>query len=62
MTKLENPNVGTQTSAFMVAGDSLHERKIGLAKGFPIRELKRHEIITTTDVMSVLGTKPGDQI
>ena len=46
----------------MIAGDSLHERKIGHAPGFPIRQLKRHEAITTNDVMNVLGAKIGDEI
>ena len=46
----------------MVAGDSLHERKVGVAAGFPIRQLKRHEAITTNDVLAVLGAKAGDQV
>lgn len=50
------------TSAYMIAGDSLHERKIGHAQGFPIRQLKRHEAITTNDVMNVLGVVPGEEI
>lgn len=61
-TKLENPSQSKFTSAYMISGDSLHERQIGLAKGFPIRELKRHEMITTNDVLSVLGAQVGDQI
>ena len=59
-TKLTNPADGKFTSAYMISGDSLHERQIGVAQGFPIRELKRHEVITTNDVMSVLGAKVGD--
>jgi len=46
----------------MVAGDSLHERKVGVAQGFPIRQLKRDEAITTNDVLSVLGADIGDQM
>ena len=61
-TKLENPDNNKFTSAYMVAGDSLHERKQGVAPGFPIRQLKRHEAITTNDVLAVLGAKAGDQI
>ena len=41
-TKLENLNAEEGklfTSAYMVAGDSLHERKVGVAAGFPIRQL-----------------------
>ena len=38
-TKLENLSEGKYTSAYMVAGDSLHERKVGVASGFPIRQL-----------------------
>lgn len=59
-TKLMNLNKSKSTSAYMIAGDSLHERKIGHAVGFPIRQLHRHEAITTNDVMSVLGAKVGD--
>lgn len=36
-TKLENLSEGKFTSAYMVAGDSLHERKVGVAAGFPVR-------------------------
>ena len=61
-TKLVNPEAGKFTSAYMIAGDSLHERKVGVAPGFPIRQLKRHEVITTNDVLSVLGAQVGDQI
>ena len=61
-TKLENPETNKFTSAYMIAGDSLHERKVGVAPGFPIRQLHRHEVITTSDVLAVLGAKVGDQI
>lgn len=50
------------TTAYMIAGNSLDERRKGIGMGFPIRELHRHEIITTTDVMEVLDASPGDQI
>ena len=46
----------------MVAGDSLHERKIGLAPEFPSRELARHEMITTYDVLQVLQAEVGDEV
>ena len=62
-TRLENPRDESKiTWAYMIAGDSLHERKIGLAPGFPVRKLERHEAITTKDVLSVLGASVGDQI
>lgn len=61
-TKLENLKDQKFTSAYMVAGDSLHERKVGVAQGFPIRQLKRDEAITTNDVLSVLGAEIGDQM
>ena len=46
----------------MVAGDSIRERNIGIAPGFPIKPLNRHELITTVDIASVLGLKVGEQI
>lgn len=46
----------------MIAGDSLHERKVGLAPDFPQRQLARNELITTYDVMQVLQAEVGDEI
>jgi hypothetical protein len=61
-TRVFNPERTFNTSSYMVAGDSIRERNIGIAPGFPIRRLKRHELITTNDIAAVLGLKQGDQI
>ena len=50
------------TSSYMIAGDSKLERNLGVAPGFPARELKQDELITTNDIMTVLDVKEGDVI
>ena len=62
-TTLQKPeNADLYTTAYMIAGDSLHERKVGLAPDFPQRQLARNELITTYDVMQVLQAEVGDEI
>ncbi len=43
----------------MIAGDSHLERKINVAPEFPKNLFARHELVTTTDVMNILGLKAG---
>ena len=62
MTSLYNLERSLQTSAFMIAGDSKLERNIGVAPGFSNKVLKQDEMITTDDIMTVLGLKIGDMI
>ena len=50
------------TSSYMIAGDSKLERNLGVAPGFPSRILKQDELITTNDIMTVLGVEEGDMI
>lgn len=61
-TRIFNTERTLNTSSYMVAGDSIRERNIGIAPGFPIEKLERHELITTHDIANVLGLKIGDQI
>lgn len=60
---LFNPDQRTKnTTVHMVAGDSYLERKLDVAPDFPKTILKRGEIITTVDVMHILGLKEGDVV
>ena len=62
-TTLFNPvNRTSYTTAHMIAGDSHLERKIGVAPEFPKLLLQRHEMITSTDVMKILGLQEGETI
>lgn len=46
----------------MIAGDSKKERNIGIAPGFPVRVLKQDELITTANILTVLGVEVGEYI
>ena len=46
----------------MVVGDSKLERNIGIAPGFPVRVLQQDELVTTSDILTVLGLEVGDII
>ena len=46
----------------MIAGDSELERRIQIGHNFPNRILAQNEMITTTDVLQLLGQKIGDNI
>lgn len=46
----------------MVAGDSKLERNIGIAPGFPVRTLKQDELITTSNILTVLNVEVGGYI
>lgn len=61
-TKISNVERTSNTSAYMVAGDSIRERNIGVARGFPINKLGRHELITTQEIAHVLGVEEGDNL
>lgn len=55
-------NKARNTTAHMIAGDSYLERKLNVAPTFPKNILGRHEMITSSDVMRILGLEEGDQI
>ncbi len=62
-TTLYNPSAKHKnTTAHMIAGDSHLERKINVAPEFPKSLFGRHELVTTTDVMKILGLKAGQQV
>jgi len=61
-TKIYNIDKTLNTSSYMIAGKQEMERKIGVAAGFPIDELKRGELITTKDVAQVLNADQGDTV
>lgn len=46
----------------MVAGNVYLENKIGVAEGFPTRDLGPDDMITTTEVANMLGVKEGQSI
>ena len=46
----------------MIAGDSEKERDIKLARGFPNIVLQKDEIVTTDDVLNLIGAQVGDTI
>ena len=55
-----NSDKTVNTSAYMIAGDTIRERNIGVAPKFPHIKMQRGEIATTKDIASVLGVKQGD--
>lgn len=62
-TTLFNPAIKTKnTTAHMIAGDSLLERRINVAPAFPKTIFARNELATTFDVMNILGLQDGQQI
>ena len=46
----------------MIAGNSEKERDIKLARGFPNIVLQKNEIITTNDVLNLIGAQVGDTL
>ena len=61
-TSLYNADRTKFTSAYMVVGDSKLERNIGIAPGFPVRVLGQDELVTTSDILTVLGLEEGDTV
>lgn len=60
-TTLYNPaNRDRNTTAYMIAGNSSLERKIGVAPDFPKKIFGLKEIATTADVVNLLGLTVGD--
>jgi hypothetical protein len=57
---LNNRNTRRNTSAHMIAGDSMLERRINVAPEFPNKIFKRDELATTSDVLDILGVQVGD--
>ena len=62
MTSIYNQDRTKMTSSFMIAGDSKLERNLGVAPGFSNRILKQDELITTNDIMTVLGVSEDETI
>ena len=61
-TKLSNEEGTKQTSAYLVAADTMLERQIIVGHEFPNIILQQNEMITTTDVIKLLGNEIGDKI
>ena len=61
-TVLYNTERTHKTQAYLIAGDQSLERNLGIAPGFPRMQLKKDEMITTTDVMSLLNLKVGEEM
>jgi hypothetical protein len=61
-TRIFNADHTRNTSSYMIAGDTVTERNTGMAPGFPIHKLGPKEMITTSDIASVLGVVEGDKI
>lgn len=61
-TKLFNEAHSSQTGAYLVAVDTELERRIVIGHNFPNRVLGVNEMITTTDVLKLLGTQIGEHI
>ena len=46
----------------MLAGDSELEMKLGVAPGFPNVKLGRNDLVTTNDVLNLIGVSEGDEV
>jgi hypothetical protein len=57
-----NDDGSKQTNAFFVAADTALERQIRIGHNFPDKILEKDQLITTTDVLKLLGLKTGDTI
>lgn len=61
-SKILNDEGTRQSNAYVVAVDSKLERKIIVGHNFPNMVLEQGQMITTTDVLKLLGNKIGDLI
>ena len=62
LSKIVNQKTRKQTSAIMVAGDSVLENQIGVSIGFPKIDLEQDEMIMLADVAEVLDLNNGDSV
>ena len=61
-SKIFNDEGTRQSNAYVVAVDSVLERKIIVGHNFPNMVLEQGQMITTTDVLKLLGNNIGDLI